>query len=386
MKILIRNILITVSLITLFFIIFTFRYEKTGFDKIVVLDDINFNEDILSSDREEKMTLEKVDKVPFNEECDSCDFIDDENIVYASRNSKDTFLDVNDEKLNYFQLNKFNLKSLKEEKIKPVHNKSQRFIISSPDKKRIFYSEGDEILQREIKIVEKNKSFIYNVKDKENINISYKTFVKWMPDSSGYIGMKSTLFFQDLNNNTTKEILEAKQLKNIGNIHEISVAKDCKNIFIQSFKSDEEFNSYIYHLNLDKPYKLNLIFKGNINKIEGIDGDNFIFSGKFWGDKALYLYNIKTKDIKTILNEEVILFKLSNDRKNIAYVVKDKEGNNTLYAAKIYKNSISHSVMLYKNLNIKNSTLNWSEDNNKLIAAFYENKEEKSKMYIFYFK
>lgn len=138
MKILIRNILITVSLITLFFIIFTFRYEKTGFDKIVVLDDINFNEDILSSDREEKMTLEKVDKVPFNEECDSCDFIDDENIVYASRNSKDTFLDVNDEKLNYFQLNKFNLKSLKEEKIKPVHNKSQRFIISSPDKKEFF--------------------------------------------------------------------------------------------------------------------------------------------------------------------------------------------------------------------------------------------------------
>lgn len=384
-----KNTIITSLLIVVIFFIFIFSHEsRRGYDKVFVLDNSNFNDDILSNEEERKMTLENVQKVSFNGTCDSCDFFDKDNIIYSKRNGQGSFLDVNNERLNYYGINILNLKTNKEEKLIPIENKSQRFIIPSPDKKRIFYSEGEEILEKDAKYKEEeNKSYIYNVKSKEKINIPYKTFIKWMPDSSGYIGIKDSLFLQDFNKGMNKEILDYKQLKKIENIQEISIAKDCKNIFIQGFKSDEDFNSYIYNVNLDKPYEVNLVLKGNIKRIEAIDNNNLIFSGKYWGEKGLYNYNLETKEAKKLLDGDIVLFKLSNDKKNIAYVVKDKDGNNILYAAKLYKNSISESVMLYKNLFIKYYTLNWSEDNKRLIAAFYEEKEEKdNKIYIFHFR
>jgi hypothetical protein len=384
-----KNTIITSLLIVVIFFIFIFSHEsRGGYDKVFVLDNSNFNDDILSNEEEKKMTLENVQKVPFNGNCDSCDFFDKDNIIYSKRNGQGSFLDVNNERLNYYGINILNLKTNREEKLIPVENKSQRFIIPSPDKKRIFYSEGEEILEKDAKYKEEeNKSYIYNVKSKEKINIPYKTFIKWMPDSSGYIGIKDSLFLQDFNKGISKEILDYKQLKKIENIQEISIAKDCQNIFIQGFKSDEDFSSYIYNVNLDKPYEANLVLKGNIKRIEAIDNNNLIFSGKYWGEKGLYNYNLETKEIKKLLDGDIVLFKLSNDKKSIAYVVKDKDGNNILYAAKLYKNSISESVMLYKNLFIKYYTLNWSEDNKRLIAAFYEEKEEKdNKIYIFHFR
>ncbi len=384
-----KNTIITSLLIVVIFFIFIFSHEsRGGYDKVFVLDNSNFNDDILSNEEEKKMTLENVQKVPFNGNCDSCDFFDKDNIIYSKRNGQGSFLDVNNERLNYYGINILNLKTNREEKLIPVENKSQRFIIPSPDKKRIFYSEGEEILEKDAKYKEEeNKSYIYNVKSKEKINIPYKTFIKWMPDSSGYIGIKDSLFLQDFNKGISKEILDYKQLKKIENIQEISIAKDCQNIFIQGFKSDEDFSSYIYNVNLDKPYEANLVLKGNIKRIEAIDNNNLIFSGKYWGEKGLYNYNLETKEIKKLLDGDIVLFKLSNDKKSIAYVVKDKDGNNILYAAKLYKNSISESVMLYKNLFIKYYTLNWSEDNKRLIAAFYEEKEEKdNKTYIFHFR
>lgn len=389
MKMPTKNTIITSLLIVVIFFIFIFSHEsRRGYDKVFVLDNSNFNDDILSNEEERKMTLENVQKVSFNGTCDSCDFFDKDNIIYSKRNGQGSFLDVNNERLNYYGINILNLKTNKEEKLIPIENKSQRFIIPSPDKKRIFYSEGEEILEKDAKYKEEeNKSYIYNVKSKEKINIPYKTFIKWMPDSSGYIGIKDSLFLQDFNKGMNKEILDYKQLKKIENIQEISIAKDCKNIFIQGFKSDEDFNSYIYNVNLDKPYEVNLVLKGNIKRIEAIDNNNLIFSGKYWGEKGLYNYNLETKEAKKLLDGDIVLFKLSNDKKNIAYVVKDKDGNNILYAAKLYKNSISESVMLYKNLFIKYYTLNWSEDNKRLIAAFYEEKEEKdNKIYIFHFR
>ncbi|PRR78067.1 hypothetical protein CLLI_19870 [Clostridium liquoris] len=389
MKMPTKNTIITSLLIVVIFFIFIFSHEsRGGYDKVFVLDNSNFNDDILSNEEEKKMTLENVQKVPFNGNCDSCDFFDKDNIIYSKRNGQGSFLDVNNERLNYYGINILNLKTNREEKLIPVENKSQRFIIPSPDKKRIFYSEGEEILEKDAKYKEEeNKSYIYNVKSKEKINIPYKTFIKWMPDSSGYIGIKDSLFLQDFNKGISKEILDYKQLKKIENIQEISIAKDCQNIFIQGFKSDEDFSSYIYNVNLDKPYEANLVLKGNIKRIEAIDNNNLIFSGKYWGEKGLYNYNLETKEIKKLLDGDIVLFKLSNDKKSIAYVVKDKDGNNILYAAKLYKNSISESVMLYKNLFIKYYTLNWSEDNKRLIAAFYEEKEEKdNKIYIFHFR
>lgn len=388
MKILLKNIIITTVLIVLTFCIFIFSYERSEYYKVFELDDVNFNEDILSNEQEKKMTLDIVEKIPFDGKCDSCDFIDGDNIIYSTRNSNESFLDVNNEKLNYYQINKLNLKTNKEEKLISGENKSQRFIIASPDKKRIFYSDGEEILEKQTKYKEEeNKSFIYSFKDNKNENIPHKTFVKWMPDSSGYIGIKNSLFLQDFNKGVQKEILDYKKLKEIENIQEISIAKDCKNIYIQSFKSDEDFYSYIYHVNLDNPNEAELIFKGNIKRIESIDNNNLIFSGKYWGKKALYHYNIQTEEVKSLLDEDIVLFKISNDRKKIAYVIKDKEGNNSLYTARIYKNNISESILLYKNLFIKYYTLNWSEDNKKLIGAFYEEKEEENnKMYIFHFK
>ncbi len=101
----------------------------------------------------------------------------------------------------------------------------------------------------------------------------------------------------------------------------------------------------------------------------------------------MYIYNIPNREINKFIDAEVIMFKLSNDIKNIAYVKMDKEGNTNLYAAKIDKNTIGHNLMLYKNIYIKSNNLNWSENSKELIASFYEDKEDSHNLvYMFYFK
>ncbi|WP_125152491.1 hypothetical protein [Clostridium rectalis] len=367
------------------------KYEKEDYTKVFTLDEKDFVESTLGKDKDEVISLNKVEKVsiPFDGIGECCDFVDDENIVCTTRNSSDSFVDSKDNKINYFQINILNIKENKSKPLSPIHNKSQNFMISSPDKKKIFYSAGKDILDKSIYKVNdnENKSFIYSLKDQKAENIDYKTFLKWMPDSSGYIGVKDKLFFHDTNLNKNINILDEKKVKKLGNIFDICISKDCKNIFLQCYKWDEDFYSYIYHINLDKPNKVSFIFKGNIKKIDALDNENLIFTGKFNNEKALFIYNVPKRDINLLLDDEVIMFKLSNDRKNIAYVKMDKEGNKNLYAAKVYKNSISYNLMIYKNIYIKNNNLNWSEDNKKLVASFYEDKEDgENLMYIFYFK
>ncbi|WP_434303045.1 hypothetical protein [Clostridium botulinum] len=377
--------IIMIVLISAYFI----KYEKADYTKVFTLDEKDFEETTLKKDKSEIISLNKVKKIPFKGICGHCDFIDENNIIYTTRNSSDSFLDSKDNKVNYFEINVLNIKENNSKILNPVHNKSQKFTISSPDKKNLFYSEGKDVLERnnyEYRDKE-DRSYIYNVKGNKSINIDYKTFLKWMPDSSGYIGIKENLFLYDINNNKKISILNEKQIKRLGNIYDVCITKDCKNIFLQCYKTDEDFYSYIYHVNLDNPEKVSFIVKGNIKKIDALDRENLIFTGKFNNEKALYIYNVPNREINKFIDDEVIMFKLSNDIKNIAYVKADKEGNTNLYAAKIDKNAIGYNLILYKNIYIKSNNLNWSENSKELIASFYEDKEDSHNlMYIFYFK
>ncbi|MBD5638934.1 hypothetical protein HYI18_10115 [Clostridium botulinum] len=377
--------IIMIVLISAYFI----KYEKADYTKVFTLDEKDFEETTLKKDKSEIISLNKVKKIPFKGICGHCDFIDENNIIYTTRNSSDSFLDSKDNKVNYFEINVLNIKENNSKILNPVHNKSQKFTISSPDKKNLFYSEGKDVLERnnyEYRDKE-DRSYIYNVKGNKSINIDYKTFLKWMPDSSGYIGIKENLFLYDINNNKKISILNEKQIKRLGNIYDVCITKDCKNIFLQCYKTDEDFYSYIYHVNLDNPEKVSFIVKGNIKKIDALDRENLIFTGKFNNEKALYIYNVPNREINKFIYDEVIMFKLSNDIKNIAYVKADKEGNTNLYAAKIDKNAIGYNLILYKNIYIKSNNLNWSENSKELIASFYEDKEDSHNlMYIFYFK
>ncbi|HIG0356123.1 hypothetical protein FC976_01855 [Clostridium sporogenes] len=376
-------------IIIVFISAYFIKYEKADYTKVFTLDEKDFEENMLKKDRSEIISLNKVKKIPFKGICERCDFIDENNIMYTTRNSSDSFLDSKDNKVNYFQINGLNIKENKSKILNPVHNKSQKFIIASPDKKNLFYSEGKDVLEKnnyETKNKE-DKNYIYNINNNKSINIDYKTFLKWMPDSSGYIGVKENLFLYDISNNKKISILNEKQIKRLGNIYNICITKDCKNIFLQCYKGDEDFYSYIYHVNLDNPKKVSFVVKGNIKKIDVLDKENLIFTGKFNNEKALYIYNIPNREINKFIDAEVIMFKLSNDIKNIAYVKMDKEGNTNLYAAKIDKNTIGHNLMLYKNIYIKSNNLNWSENSKELIASFYEDKEDSHNLvYMFYFK
>ncbi|APH16887.1 hypothetical protein NPD5_429 [Clostridium sporogenes] len=375
--------IIMIVLISAYFI----KYEKADYTKVFTLDEKDFEETTLKKDKSEIISLNKVKKIPFEGICGDCDFIDENNIIYTTRNSSDSFLDSKDNKVNYFEINVLNIKENNSKILNPVHNKSQKFTISSPDKKNLFYSEGKDVLERNNYEYKEDKSYIYNVKGNKSINIDYKTFLKWMPDSSGYIGIKENLFLYDINNNKKISILNEKQIKRLGNICDVCITKDCKNIFLRCYKTDEDFYSYIYHVNLDNPEKVSFIVKGNIKKIDALDKENLIFTGKFNNEKALYIYNVPNREINKFIDDEVIMFKLSNDIKNIAYVKMDKEGNTNLYAAKIDKNAIGHNLILYKNIYIKSNNLNWSENSKELIASFYEDKEDSHNlMYIFYFK
>ncbi|KOR26764.1 hypothetical protein [Clostridium sp. L74] len=378
--------IIIIVLISSYFI----RYEKADYTKVFTLDEESFENNILKKNRNDTIYLDKVKKIHFEGIGEYCDFIDGNNVMYTTRNGDDSFVDSRDTKVNYFQINVLNIKENNFKKLNPVHNKSQKFIMASPDKKNLFYSEGKDILEKD-KYEDKNnkedKNYIYNIKSGRSINVEYKTFLKWMPDSSGYIGIKENLFLYDVNTNKKINILNEKQIKKLGNIHDICITKDCKNIFLQCYKEEEDFYSYIYHVNLDNPKKISFVVKGNIRKIDALDRENLIFTGKFNNERALYIYNIPNGQINRLIDDEVIMFKLSNDIKKIAYVKIDKDGNTNLYAANIHKNTIGQSLMLYKDIYIKNNNLNWSENSKELIASFYEDNEDSHKlMYIFYFK
>ncbi len=130
----IRSIIFIIMtvLISTYFI----KYEKADYTKVFTLDEKDFEETTLKKDKSEIISLNKVKKIPFEGIFGHCDFIDENNIIYTTRNSSDSFLDSKDNKVNYFEINVLNIKENNSKILNPVHNKSQKFTISSPDKKK----------------------------------------------------------------------------------------------------------------------------------------------------------------------------------------------------------------------------------------------------------
>ncbi len=77
-------------------------------------------ETTLKKDKSEIISLNKVKKIPFEGIFGHCDFIDENNIIYTTRNSSDSFLDSKDNKVNYFEINVLNIKENNSKILNPV--------------------------------------------------------------------------------------------------------------------------------------------------------------------------------------------------------------------------------------------------------------------------
>lgn len=95
------------------------------------------------------------------------------------------------------------------------------------------------------------------------------------------------------------------------------------------------------------------------SSVEWIHNDQIAFIGS---EGSLYAYDRRNAAL-SVLIDQVGLFRLSPDRKYIAYL-QDKD---TVYAASLYGNNVMNKTQLFKG--IVPSQISWSPDNGKLLLS-----------------
>lgn len=89
-----------------------------------------------------------------------------------------------------------------------------------------------------------------------------------------------------------------------------------------------------------------------------LDNNRLMYTG---ADNVLYVYDLRTAETATIL-EQVGSFKLSQDKKVLAYTYKSKD---EIFAGKLQGNNILHGTSVYKG--VIPSFMLWSPDNSRLL-------------------
>ncbi len=113
-------------------------------------------------------------------------------------------------------------------------------------------------------------------------------------------------------------------------------------------------------------------------QVEWMHGDQIAFTG---ADGALYAYN-RRNNVVSILLRDIDVFKLSKDRKYIAYMQQ-----NSIYVAKLYGNNVLDKLTVYQG--IIATGLDWSPDNELLLLSGVNRLDRKlseSQNYIIKFK
>ncbi|OPH60293.1 hypothetical protein BC351_17500 [Paenibacillus ferrarius] len=93
--------------------------------------------------------------------------------------------------------------------------------------------------------------------------------------------------------------------------------------------------------------------------VEWIHNDQLAFIGP---EGTLYAYDRRNATL-SILIEQIGMFRLSSDRKYIAY----SQDKDTLYAASLYGNNVLNKTQIFKG--VVPSQINWSPDNGKLLLS-----------------
>jgi hypothetical protein len=202
----------------------------------------------------------------------------------------------------------------------------------------------------------------------------------WLPDSSGFVGMDDYLFIQSVKSVERKNLLrtdeiidktdekasksESSILKNLIGGIDLKVSKDGQYAYIFSKNTNENNLTNLFIVNLkDGTFTKNVI-QGIINNMVPFYPDTLLIQGEMNGEDGVFLYNIKTNDIKNIIGEEVLSFQVSPNGEKIAYTVQ-KETGNDIYVAYINSDNISNNELIYTDsYNI--STVRWTRDSRRL--------------------
>lgn len=141
----------------------------------------------------------------------------------------------------------------------------------------------------------------------------------------------------------------------------------------------ERLNSMVL-LDLKKPERVKEILEGKIIDYELLNNEALIVNGKFNDKFGIYYYDINNRKLDLLVDGYCVNFKLSSDKRKIAYSKLTDSNAYVLCSAVINKNKIQDNIEVFNN-NYYIASFEWSSDNDKL--AFIINKNiQKDYLYI----
>ncbi|MDP4146020.1 MAG: hypothetical protein Q8936_16280 [Bacillota bacterium] len=380
-------------LIPLIFIGGIFSIYEASSDAFIVsgkpkiLDEKNFNANLLGDESSKDLILDKVENIPVPWITKSMEVLDNNNVMFSIRYANGTAVNVSDKKESYFQLGTLNLRNKDISRFNAVDGINQYIVSISPDKKSLLYRETNTLANKDNLRYAQRSDYIDDLKSKNIIPLSYWEFLNWMPDSSSFIGLSSELYIYDINDESKSVILTSAEVRKLGSMKEIQATKDGSKIYVKTSNPKSKFDSNVACISLKDKSITFLNIKGVVS-FKLLDSENVIYTRLINDKNQLYIYNLKSDKSKLLVDEDIPYFVISSNCKSIAYVKKDDRGRETLCAAKIRGDSINSNIMLYKDILIKDDDIQWSSDNQKLYVCLREGSKLKDKdyLYIFTFK
>ncbi|MFD3155898.1 hypothetical protein ACFIJ5_03395 [Haloimpatiens sp. FM7330] len=356
---------------------FNKNFNKT---KVINLNKKLFNEEFLSDDKREELVIKEVKNFTVDDSILNLSWFTNEKILiesYKMSELKDKYDN------GYWNIKTLDLNTGKKEvdgKIQEIIKNRYRFK-TSPDNKNIIYGKYNK---------GKKEIYIYNISSKQHKKLEENcNFIAWMPDSSGFVGIKDNyMLLYQLSDNSKKNILDIYKDQIIKYLDlsdaDFKVSKDGRKLYFSvGYTENLKWVTHIYSLSLDKNQYLNEIFKGEIYKYEFLNEQKIIFLGDVNDVEGLYIYDIKNKNIKCISKEIISDFEVDYSRSKIAFKTDGKNGMEKLKVFNIDKDGLENGVILDNDYNIS-SNFKWSKDGNKLLVEKFS--RGVNKIYVFMFK
>lgn len=261
---------------------------------------------------------------------------------------------------------------------KPESNpifKGSNVINVSPDRQKVMFTNwgnGAEVS-------------IYDFQTNEVISkYAAVKFCNWLPDSSAFIGIdQKSIFVQTLSSDIRTSIVETdllykSMLKSSIEVREITdamilpwydfkVSIDGKRLYILSWSEDSD-SSLLFELNIENGDLSILPIDGYISGILPLNNGNLLFTGNIDGYEGMYLYAVKDKFVKRIIEDSIFSFNISPDNQRIAYGIIKDDKSHELYVASFTNGNLDSSKFIYSDKGYLNN-LYWNLDGDKLFLV-----------------
>lgn len=217
-----------------------------------------------------------------------------------------------------------------------------------------------------------NKTYVYDVLMKKNISIfSNVSEAKWLPDSSGFVGIDEHLFVQNIKTGERHNLLRIKDYINNDpkGILNLIILKDGQTVCLTYRNLEGSTSIVTVDIKTGKVYKVNT--KGSFYHIFPLNDSNIAVLGAVNDKYGLYSCDLRNNTFKQLINmdsgnEKFGGISISEDSKNIAYDVIRNNGINEIHAASLVNNEkLEDDEVIYRDSKFIEQPM-WTKDGSML--------------------